>query len=266
MTEPPRAPGTAAPTYPGAPDSLVGLWNQRRRALPLAEGEALPPLDADLKALIAARVPPGETLTRPASAHAIKRHELRVELAGFSELAALNALLIAHLRKNRFPRHAPRLYRRLWQEEADHLLAELPPRWLISSVITFSDHGWNEGQRRVGLAMSVFFGLLKLTEAERAFSGQPADRALPLRRQPRNGLPLDMPGFSLATGGLDVNLLAQLWEIARADPLAGRIALALLDRLNADPRGIFRRLAALRGDLAERRAARAATSPPEAAE
>ncbi len=263
MTEPPAPSG---PTYPGAPDSLIGLWNQRRRALDLAPGEALPPLDTDLAVLKAVRVPEGEALARPASAHAIKRHEVRRDLAGFTELAALNALLIAHLRKKRFPRHAPRLFRRIWQEEADHLLEELPPRWLISSLVTFGDHGWNEAQRRVGLSMNVLFSLMKLYEFERLYTGLPPDRPHPVRRAPGMALPLDMPSFSLLSGGLDVNLLAPLWDMARADPVAGRIACHLLQRLNDDPRGLFHRIGQMREALQDRRAAKAARrSPPAAA-
>lgn len=245
------------PTYPDAPDSLIATWNIRRRALAFAPGEALPPLEVDLATLRAARVPAGEVLQRPASAHAIKRHEIRTELAGFTELAALNALLIAHLRKKRFPRHTPRLFRRLWQEEADALLAELPARWLISSVITFGEHGWNEGQRRVGLAMNVLFSLMKLYEFERLYSGLPPDRAHPIRRTPGTALPLDMPGFSLLSGGLDINLLAQIWEMAREEPVAGRIACHLLQKLNDDPRSLFRRIGLMREDLQARRDARA---------
>ncbi len=245
------------PTYPDAPESLIATWNIRRRALTFAEGEALPALDVDLAALKALRVTE-EVLPRPASAHAVKRHEIRQELVGFTELAALNALLIAHLRKKRFPRHAPRLFRRLWAEEADHLLQELPPRWLISSVITFGDHGWNEGQRRVGLAMNVLFSLMKLYEFERLYSGLPPDRAHPIRRTPGTALPLDMPSFSLLSGGLDVNLLAQVWDMAQADPVAGRIACHLLQMLNDDPRTLFRRIGAMREDLRARRAAKAA--------
>lgn len=250
------------PTYPDAPDSLIATWNLRRRPLALAEGEALPPLEVDLAALKAARVPATEVLARPASAHAVKRHEIRSELAGFSELAALNALLISHLRKKRFPRHAPRLFRRLWQEEPDHLLQELPARWLISSVITFGDHGWNEGQRRVGLAMNVLFSLMKLYEFERLYSGLPPDRPHPLQRSPATALPLDMPSFSLLSGGLDINLLAQIWDMAQAEPVAGRIACHLLQALNDDPRSLFRRIGLMRADLRARRAAKAA---PEAA-
>lgn len=246
------------PTYPGAPESLIDLWNIRRRPLRGARREGLPPLDADLKALLAARVPEGEELPIPASPHAQKRHEIRRELAGHSELAALNALLIAHLRKTRQPRHAPRLFRRIWQEEAEALLAELSPRWLISSVITFGDHGANEGQRRIGLAMNVLFSLMKLYEFERLSSGLPPDRAFPARRTRKRTLPLDMPGFSLLSGGLDINLLAQIWDMARNEPVAGRIACHLLQMLNEDPRSLFRRLGLMREDLRARRAAKTA--------
>jgi hypothetical protein len=243
------------PTYPDAPESLIATWNIRRRALTFAEGEALPALEVDLAALKALRVTE-EVLHRPASAHAVKRHEIRQELVGFTELAALNALLIAHLRKKRFPRHAPRLFRRVWAEETDHLLQELPPRWLISSVITFGDHGWNEGQRRVGLAMNVLFSLMKLYEFERLYTGLPPDRPHPIRRAPGTALPLDMPGFSLLSGGLDINLLAQIWDMARDEPMAGRIACHLLQMLNDDPRTLFRRIGLMREDLRNRRAAK----------
>ena len=255
------------PTYPDAPDSLIATWNIRRRALSFAEGETLPPLDVDLKALLTAKVPSDEPepAPRPASGNATKRHEIRRELAGFSELAALNALLIAHLRKKRFPRHAPRLFRRIWQEEPDALLAELPPRWLISSVITFGDHGWNEGQRRVGLSMNMLFSLMKLFEFERLYSGLPPDRAHPIRRTPRTALPMDMPSFSLLSGGLDINLLAQIWGMAKEEPVAGRIACHLLQQLNEDPRSLFRRIGLMRDDLRTRRAAKAGRSA-EAAE
>ncbi len=257
MTDP------ANPVYPGAPESLIEHWNLRRRALGFAPGEALPALDINLAPLRAARVPADEPLGAAPSAHAVKRHEIRRELAGFTELAALNALLIAHLRKKRFPRHAPALFRRLWAEEGPALRDELPPRWLISSVITFGDHGATEAERRVGLAMNVFFSLMKLYEYERISTGQPAETALPLRRSPTLTLPLDMPGFSLLQGGLDVNLLAPLWQMAAAEPVAGPLACRLLDLMNHDPRGLFPRIAQMRGALRHRRAAKATRNPAE---
>lgn len=260
----PAADPNRQPTYDRAPTSLIAAWNGRRRALVFAPDEALPPQDADLAALLAAVVPAGEELALPASTHARKRHEIRLELAGHSELAALNALLIAHLRKKRFPRHAPALFRRIWQEQGEALLSELSPRWLISSAITFGDHGETEEQRRVGLAMNMLFSLMKLYEFERLQSGYPADRAFPPRRRIGAELPLDMPGFSLVSGGLDINLLAQIWEMAQAEPVAGRIACHLLDRLNHDPRSLFRRMVLMRDALDARRAARStrAKAPP----
>lgn len=255
----------ADPTYQGAPESLIATWNIRRRALTFAEGEALPPLDVDLKALLAARVLADEAAPRQASGNATKTAEIRRELAGFTELAALNALLIAHLRKKRFPRHSPRLFRRIWQEEPEAMIAELPPRWLISSVITFGDHGWNEGQRRVGLSMNILFSLMKLFEFERLYSGLPPEKAYPIRRTPSTALPLDMPSFSLLSGGLDINLLAQIWDMARNEPVAGRIACHLLQQLNDDPRSLFRRIGLMRDDLRARRVAKAARGA-EAAE
>ena len=248
----------ADPTYPNAPDSLIATWNIRRRALTFAPDESLPPLDVDLKSLLAARVPMDEAAPRSASGNATKTQETRRDMAGFSELAALNALLIAHLRKKRFPRHTPRLFRRIWQEEGEALMDELPPRWLISSVITFGDHGWNEGQRRVGLSMNVLFSLMKLYEFERLYTGLTPDRPHPIRRNPSATLPMDMPSFSLLSGGLDINLLAQIWDMARNEPLAGRIACHLLQQLNDDPRSLFRRIGLMREDLRARRASKAA--------
>lgn len=264
MTQPPKPDQPpSAPTYPDAPDSLIASWNTRRGSLVFAPGEALPPLDADLKALLQTRVPEGEDLARPASSHAVKRHEIRGEFAGSSELAALNALLISHLRKKRAPRHAARLFCRIWDEEADALMAELPPRWLISSVITFGDHGLNEAQRRVGLAMNVLLSLMKLYEFERLYSGYPADRAFGLRRRKTGPLPLDMPAFSLLSGGLDINLLAQIWDMARKEPTAGRIACHLLTQLNDDPRTLFRRIGLMRAELTARRTTKAAARAVE---
>lgn len=248
----------AEPTYPDAPDSLIATWNIRRRPLSFATGEALPPLDVDLKALLAARVPMDEPPPQQASGNATKTQEIRRELAGFSELAALNALLISHLRKKRFPRHTPRLFRRIWQEEPEALMAELPARWLISSVITFGDHGWNERQRRVGLSMNLLFSLMKLYEFERLYSGLPPEQAHPVRRNPSAALPMDMPSFSLLSGGLDINLLAQIWDMARNEPVVGSIACHLLQQLNDDPRSLFRRIGLMREDLRTRRATKAA--------
>lgn len=248
MTTPdPAAPDDPVETYPDAPDSLIGIWKQRRRRLKLAARDWFPPADLDLGPLLAVRIPDTiPPLDGPQTLHAKKLHQMRVELAGQPELAAVNAILIAHLRKQRHPAHAPALFRRIWAEAGPALMPDLPGRWLISSVITFGDHGETEAQRRVGLSINLLFSLMKLYEFERFHSGVDPAAPFPIRRIRRRRLPLDMPHFNLGTGGLDINLLAPIWAEARAVPVVGPMACHLLQRLNADPGNLFRRIGMMR--------------------
>jgi hypothetical protein len=234
-------------TYPDAPDSLVAIWKQRRRRLKLAARDWFPPADLDLAPLLATRIP--ETippLDGPQTLHAKKLHLMRVELKGKPELAAVNAILIAHLRKQRYPAHTPALFRRIWAEAGAQLMPELPGRWLISSAITFGDHGETEAQRRIGLSLNVLFSLMKLYEFERLHSG--LDGSEPFAQQNVRGrrLPLGMPHFNLGSGGLDINLLAQIWNEAHKEPVVGPLACHLLQKLNEDPGNLFRRIGVMR--------------------
>lgn len=234
-------------TYADAPESLISVWMARRRRMSFRPGEGLPPVDTDLKALMAARIPAGEPKPEGRqSLHGIKLHAMRQELAGKPELAALNSILISHLRKARFPRHAPALFRRIWTEEGAALMPELPGRWLISSIITFGDHGETEAQRRIGLSMNVLFSLMKLYEYERGYSGTPPEQAFSGRRIAGKRLPMGMPNFALIDGDLDISLLAQIWQEARKEPVAGALACHLLTQLNEDPANLFRRIGLMR--------------------
>jgi hypothetical protein len=232
-SDPETQPDEPVETYADAPDSLVAIWKQRRRRLKLAARDSFPPPDLDLAALLAARIPDSiPPLEGPQTLHAKKLHQMRVELAGKPELAAVNAILIAHLRKQRFPAHTPALFRRIWTEAGAALMPELPGRWLISSAITFGDHGETEAQRRIGWSINILFSLMKLYEFERFHSGYAAETAFPIRRIRQRRLPLDMPHFNLGTGGLDINLLAQIWNEARKEPVVGPLACHLLQQLD----------------------------------
>ncbi len=241
------------PTYPDAPQALIEHWERRRAPLGFGPGEALPPLDADLAALAAAPVPPAPP---PASRHAQKLAEIAPEFAGGSGLCLLHAVLIAHLRKREAPPQAAPLFRRLWAEQSGHLLANLSTRWLISAAITFGDHGATEAERSLGQRLNILFSLMKLYEFERLFSGLPPESPHPMTRL-RAPLPMGMEPFSLASGGLDVNLLAPIWRDAQATPVLGPLARELLERLNRDPGTLFRRLKLMRAARAERQARRA---------
>lgn len=259
---PAAAPGLS---YPDAPESLVDLWMTRRRRMSFGPGEGLPPPDVDLKDLMQTFIPdPGPAPAGKQSLHGQKLHGIRAELVGKPELAALNAILIAHLRKTGYPRHAPALFHRIWAEEGTALMPELPGRWLISTVITFGDHGLTEAQRRIGLSVNVFFSLMKLYEFERLHSGYAPEKPFPIRRTRGRQLPIGMPSFALVGGGLDINLLAQIWHEARSEPVVGPLACHLFDRLNADPGTLFRRIGLMRTAKRARRAARTeAASAPE---
>ena len=129
-------------------------------------------------------------------------------------------------------------------------MPELPGRWLISSVITFGDHGETEAQRRIGLSLNMLFSLMKLYEFERAFSGSPRMRRF--RRAPIPGIGACRWACRIRPphGGLDVNVLAPIWKEAQKEPVVGPLACHLLHRLNADPSNLFRRIWLMRAGAA----------------
>lgn len=240
-------------TYPDGWDAAIARFEARRAPLGFGPGEALPPGDCDFAPLRATPVAaPTAPEARP-SAFARKRQALAEELQGQPELALLHALLIACLRKRDWPDQAPALFRRLWSEEAATLTAVLPTRWLISAAITFADHGATEGERSLGQSLKVLFSLLKLTEFERLYSGFEPAQPFRLGRRVKVPLPMGIEPFALRDGGLDINLLAPLVQQARDEPVLGPLALLLLDRLNADPGTLFRRLGLMRETLLARK-------------
>lgn len=242
-------------TYDGAPDSLIAHWDKRRGPMRPEAGEGLPGLDVDLAALATVIVAAPAPLPDGASRYALKEHELRVELTGETELVFLHAFLISHLRKRRFPDQAAPLFRKLWVEQGPYLLKTLSTRWLISAVITFGEHGTTPSEQALGREMGMLFSMMKLYEFERLHSGKAPDEAFGLRRVDA-ALPMEMTPFSLATGGLDINLLAPVWQRAMDEPVMGALACLLLNRLNQDPGGLFRRIGAMRNKKRARIAAR----------
>ena len=243
------------PTYPNAPESLIDHWEKRRAPLRLGAGEALAGLETDLAALTQRRLAPPPPLAPGASRHGAKAQELHTELVGQTELVLLHGLVIAHLRKRDFPAHAPQLFRKIWAEQGPFLLGALNTRWLISAVITFGEHGVTASEMALGRELGMLFSVMKLYEFERLYSGKSPDEAYGPRRVEAE-LPLSMTPFSLAAGGLDINLLAPLWQRALHEPVMGPLACTLLARLNNDPGGLFRRICAMRAKKQARAAAR----------
>ncbi|MDO6585001.1 glycosyltransferase family 2 protein [Salipiger sp. 1_MG-2023] len=238
------------PTWPGGINAVLSQMEGRRDAIDYAPGEAPPPLDLDLAPLATQIVADPETDPQEAkpwrSSYHRKRHDLRSELAGQSELVFLNGLLIAHLRKREHPPHLPALFQRLWQEQGAHLLANLDQRWLVSAITTFGDHGATSVQRSVGLALTVLFGTMKLYESERLYSGRKADTPFALDRKAGGALPMQMAPYAIVNGGLDVNMIGRLWREAEGDAVIRPLAHHLIDLLIHDERTLFRRLQTMR--------------------
>lgn len=238
-------------TFEGGVISVFDRYLRRRAPFRFARWEELPPVDADLDeiaARIVRRIP--DPLPMGSTRFGQRKQEIAREFAGQSELFMLNALLIMTLRKSGWPERAPVLFNRLWVEKRDTLMAGLNGRWLISSLITFGDHGETEADRRVGRSLGLLFSVMKLYEAERLFSGlagtepfQKADRAVA-------PLPMEMEPFSLMSGDLEAHLLAPLLTEAGEAPVAGPLAEHLLEMLNRDPQNLFRRLKLMREQAA----------------
>ena len=234
-----------------APLASRARAERRRTRLSFAPGEALPSLQVDLGPFVTGVIgPPSGPAT---SGHAKKKQELQAELAGKPRICLLHGLLVAHLRKRRFPRHAPDLFQRLWREQSEVLLQNLDLRWQVSAATTFGDHGMSSVQRSVGTGLTMLFGMMKLYETERLFSGRSADEPFANQDRKPSDLPMTMDGFSIARGDLDYNLLARLWRDAADDPVIFHLTANLLNNLVADPKGIFRRISLMRGEMVEMR-------------
>ena len=231
-------------TFPGGIAALLPQYQKRRALL---TGADVPPVDVDFAALKAMPLPP-QIMPRPEGLSRVekKRHMLLGELQGHCELALLHGLLISHLRKHTYPDGAPALFLRLWAEEEEWLLSTLPTRWLISAVITFAEHGQTEADRNLAARMNMLFSLMKIFEAERAFSGKAPTNAFRIQDRNKAPLPMDMKDFSVLKGDLEAHLLAPLWRDAEDAPAIGNLTRHLLNILNTDEGTVFRRFALMR--------------------
>ncbi len=235
-------------TYPGGYAYMMERYDGRREPFDFGP-EDLPPVHTNLLVLKNAVVSERAAQKGPADPNtswARKRRQIAEEFIGASELAFLNAQLISNLRKRAYPPQTAALFCRLWAEESEHLISELSLRWLVSSVQTFAEHGETPAQREVGQGLRMLFGMMKLYEFERSFGGMEPSKEHGFGKRVKTRLPLDMEPFSLIHGGLDINLLAPIWDMAKSDPGIAPLANHLLQELIEEPGGVFRRLAQMR--------------------
>lgn len=235
-------------TYDGGFHGLIQQMEGRRAPITYAEGEALPALDVDLAPLkthlMAGAAP---ELGDSRSGYARKYRALAEEFDGEPTLLHLHGLLIANLRRRGQPDHCAALFQRLWAEEAAFLMAHLDARWLVSAITTFGDHGMTEVQRSVGHALSVLFGMMKLYETERLFSGATPEQPHSWKKRSAKHLAMQMDAYAVGgAGGLDVNMLGRLWQEGSGDPVMAPLVQRLLNLLIEDDKTVFRRLQTMR--------------------
>lgn len=208
----------------------------------------LPPADLDLgalcdKPLIApegAMEPPNFT-NFSARARNLAR-QMAAEDPATTELEFLHAQLVMVLRRAAVPETARRLYFRIWDEHGERLARDMPTRWRVSAAQCFADHGRTEAERSLGAQMALMFGLVKLYETERRFSGLAAWELFPNRRPHRGPLMMGLSAYDLRGGDLPRNLLARIWRQSHDAGPMGQLAEALISDFETSNRGILIRL------------------------
>ncbi|MGO4853221.1 hypothetical protein [Phaeovulum sp. W22_SRMD_FR3] len=242
--------------HPG--ESLPGGFTAACAALAQSEAPFVnaPPLDAELDLAARAAAPlvapagppePADFSDFAARARNLAR-EMAAENPDARQLHHDLACCIMRLRRRAPDPAAYPLFHRIWRDEGARLSQELPIRWQVSSAQVFADHGTGVEERMLGAEIALLFGLVKLHESERRFSGLPAWQIHPAAKPHPGPLPLGLSAFAIEGGDLARNLLARIWrraEAAEPSPVAA-LARQLLRSLEASDRTVFRRLARMR--------------------
>lgn len=234
-------------TYPGGFRAILKQMELRLDPLSYAPDEGLPPPDVDFQPYKTRMMnKEAAQVGRSRSTYARKYRELAREFHQRPALLHLHGLLISNLRRSDFPPGTAELFTRLWAEESDYLMAHLDARWLVSAVTTFGEAGITPAQRQLGQALSVLFGMMKLYETERLYSGHAPDQHFAAQQRAGKHLAMEMDAYAISSGGLDINLLGRLWMQADDDPVLRPLARRLLTLLIGDDKTVFRRLRLMR--------------------
>lgn len=232
-----------------AKDTLSSLRNSVAHRFPVQADAAdlLPDPGIDFrplkKSLVVGEAVAPKVLRRNYADHLRK---LRHQLNGKPELLLLHAQAISYLRRDTpHTEKALRIFRRLWDEEQDFLLRELPMRWLISALQTFHDHPKNDGEAIVGAVGFMYANLIKVYEAERGSQAR-LDTSVkaPLAKYWPCTEFKSMGGFSPGEDILrNINVMAMV--VSGRSPTAGRI-LELIVKRTSRNNTIFSRVDSLR--------------------
>lgn len=216
--------------------------SQRFSSQPTAP-DLLPSIDVDLHAL--SLRPIGEAsqvANRRRSDMIAQRQMLTNAFSGRSELELLHALAISYLRRNTpHTEKAWAIFRRIWGEQSEFMTVRTTPRWLISALQTFYDHGEDAQERIAGSVGFLYGNLIKVYETE--YAARRRNKPPELKNYRNKSVP-GMSGFKPGDDIL-ININVLVLDAAKSGGLASRPLMALLEVI-AESETIFQRTDALR--------------------
>ena len=227
------------------PASLARLRHAERYRFPRHDTapDLMPPADVDFRpyveTLISSDPRPKVSLPRQDMANQVRN--LRRGFTGKPELLLLHGVVISYLRRDTpHTAKARGLFHRLWTEQQALLLDRLNPRWLVSTLQTFHDHGATEAQKKIGGMGFLYGNLIKVYESERSLQGPDRVPSGPLSNA-------GFPGLFGFTPGDDIlrNINVLTMAAADSDPVAGPVLLELMSRTRRS-RTLFARIDALK--------------------
>ncbi len=158
---------------------------------------------------------------------------LRNRLAGRREIELHNAIAISYLRrKTRHADHAKALFFRIWDEKGPDLIDEMSTRWIISTLMTFADHGRTEAERTCGALGYAYGALIVSAETERCYWDDSTDPEISRTSPDHQRFGLNgSPAFELGTSNHLINLNAFVYDHALRTPVVGPILEKLMMRV-----------------------------------
>ncbi len=194
---------------------------------------------------IAVTAPPGAPEEVKFDDFAARSRNLARVFANQPRRYLVHAQCITLLRRRNPPKDTAAIFCDIWIDHGAELSQNLSYRWLISAATTFADHGATPAQRQAGEGLSTLFGMLKLTESERLFSGRASDTPF-LPGKANSSLPLHLSPFAIHGGDLDRTMITRIWRAGHNDPAINHLTHRLLSDLISESRGIFARIRAMR--------------------
>ncbi|MFD1882098.1 hypothetical protein [Paracoccus pacificus] len=170
-----------------------------------------------------------------------QKTKLQYRFAGQSLLLFYQGLSISYLRRRTpYTQKAASIFFKIWDEQGDWVASQLNPRWLISALQTFADHGRNAAEVRAGSIGFLYGSMIKVYETEIASTFKPASNDSPIPG-PFLGPPVwGMYGFQPGDNAL-LNINAFVMSgILGAGP-ASLAALALMGRIKKS-KAVFTRM------------------------